>query len=69
MNQIKVTISYVGYNKYIVTVIIDNKKLDVKYKPRKKLELSKIYKYTFEMISGRLCCKKFVLFRSKKIKD
>ncbi len=24
----------------------------------KKLELSKIYKYTFEMISGRLCCKK-----------
>ncbi len=39
MNQIKVTISYVGYNKYIVTVIIDNKKLDVKYKPRKKIRI------------------------------
>ncbi len=53
----------VGYNKYIVTVIIGNKKPDVKHKSKKKLELDKIYEYTFEMISGRLCCKNFILFR------
>ncbi len=59
----------VGYNKDITTVIIGNKRLDIIFKSNKKLELGNIYKYTFERISGRLCCVSLVLFKFKKNKS
>ncbi|PIM95861.1 DNA polymerase III subunit alpha [Candidatus Hodgkinia cicadicola] len=59
----------VSHNKDIATVIIGNKRLNVLFKSKKRIELGNVYRYTFEKIAGKLCCISFVLFKFKRNKS